>query len=933
MFLTLHLKVDNCIKTCKKQSILTKILLSNPANICIRREYTYFIAFLIQVILRMDSKTIRQKFLEFFREKQHQIVDSAPLVVKNDPTLMFTNAGMNQFKDFFLGTKVAQNRRVADTQKCLRVSGKHNDLEEVGRDTYHHTMFEMLGNWSFGDYFKKEAIAWAWELLTEVFELSKDRLYVTVFEGNKEDRLEPDQEAFDIWKSFIDESRIIYASKEDNFWEMGDTGPCGPCSEIHIDLRDDLEVAKNPGKELVNRDHPQVVEIWNLVFIQFNRMANKSLQNLPDKHVDTGMGFERLAMAIQGKKSNYDTDVFQPIIQHLAKTAGVNYGDDENTDIALRVLSDHIRAVSFAISDGQLPGNNGAGYVIRRILRRAVRYGYSNLNFKEPFLHTLVAMLADQFKEVFPELEQQKAHVANIIEQEEKTFLRTLSNGLKLMDEVVERTKAAQKKDVEGKDVFTLSDRYGFPPDLTNLIAQENDLGIDEEGFKQELAKQKARSRQDAQKSTGDWIIVNEGEAEFIGYTDDESLTKVLRYREIEVKKKKQYEIVLDTTPFYAESGGQVGDTGTFEFRAEGGNVIVPIIDTKKENDLIIHYSPKNDFVKIEDLGGTEVFAKVKGQKRRLTENNHSATHLVHSALRQVLGVHVEQRGSLVNQDMLRFDFSHNEKMTDEQIAEAERIVNQKIRENIALDERVVPYQEAIDKLGATGLFGEKYGDTVRVITFDENYSRELCGGCHVPSTGVIGFFKITTETSVAAGIRRIIAVTADEAEKFVAAQVTLVNELKDLLKNPKNLTKAVENLLQDNNNLSKQIEVLENQQVQAIKQGLLDAVTQTNGINVIAQKVSLPSADALKTLAFDLRKDQKDLFMVLASDIKGKPQIAVMISDNLVEEKSLNAGKIVKELAKEIKGGGGGQAFFATAGGKDSSGLDKVVARAGEFV
>lgn len=881
----------------------------------------------------MDSKTIRQKFLDFFREKQHQIVDSAPLVVKNDPTLMFTNAGMNQFKDFFLGTKAAQNRRVADTQKCLRVSGKHNDLEEVGRDTYHHTMFEMLGNWSFGDYFKKEAIAWAWELLTEVFELPKDRLYVTVFEGNKEDGLEPDQEAFDIWKNFIDESRIIYASKEDNFWEMGDTGPCGPCSEIHIDLRDEAEVAKQPGKELVNKDDPQVVEIWNLVFIQFNRMANKSLENLPDKHVDTGMGFERLAMAIQGKKSNYDTDVFQPIIQHLAKVAGVTYGSDENTDIALRVLSDHIRAVSFAISDGQLPGNNGAGYVIRRILRRAVLYGYTDLNFKKPFLHTLVSMLAEQFKEVFPELEQQKNHVAGIIEQEEKAFLRTLDKGLKLMDEVVARTKAAQKKEIDGKEVFTLKDRFGFPPDLTNLIASENGLRIDEEGFKKALQDQIDASSADAQKSTGDWIIVNEGEAEFIGYSDDTALTKVLRYREIEAKKKKQYEIVLDVTPFYAESGGQVGDTGTLEFRAESGNVVVPIIDTKKENDLIIHYSPKNDFTKIAGLGGVEVFAKVKQQKRRLTENNHSATHLVHSALRQVLGNHVEQRGSLVNADMLRFDFSHNEKMTDEQIAEVERIVNQKIRENIALDERVVPYQEAIDKLGATGLFGEKYGDTVRVITFDENYSRELCGGCHVPSTGVIGFFKITTETSVAAGIRRIIAVTADEAENFVATQVSLVNGLKELLKNPKNLTKAVENLLQDNAKLGKQIEALENQQVQAIKQGLLDAVTQTNGVNVIAQKVSLPSADALKSLAFDLRKDQEDLFMVLASDIKGKPQIAVMISDNLVEQKSLNAGKIVKELAKEIKGGGGGQAFFATAGGKDVSGLDKVVARVGEFV
>lgn len=884
----------------------------------------------------MDSKSIRQKFLDFFREKQHQIVDSAPLVVKNDPTLMFTNAGMNQFKDFFLGTKAAENRRVADTQKCLRVSGKHNDLEEVGHDTYHHTMFEMLGNWSFGDYFKKEAIAWAWELLTEVFELPKDRLYVTVFEGDKEDNLEPDQEAFDLWKNHIDEDRIIYASKDDNFWEMGETGPCGPCSEIHIDLRDAAEVAKKPGKDLVNQDDPQVVEIWNLVFIQFNRMANKSLQNLPDKHVDTGMGFERLAMAIQGKKSNYDTDIFQPMIQHLAKVAGTEYGKEEKTDIALRVIADHIRAIAFAISDGQLPSSNKAGYVIRRILRRAVRYGYSSLNFNEPFMYKLVSLLAEQFNEVFPELEEQKEHVAGIILQEEKSFLRTLEKGLKLLDKLMTETKAQQQTAIDGEKVFTLKERFGFPPDLTSLIAGENGLSIDEKGYKK--AEQAHIDISKMQRSLGDWMILNEGETEFIGYDETSAFTKVLRYREIEVedknKKKKQYEIVLETTPFYAESGGQVGDTGTLEFRAEEGTVTIPVIDTKKENDLIIHYSPKNDFTKVADLAQVEVFAQVKEQRRRLTENNHSATHLVHSALRQVLGDHVEQRGSLVNDAILRFDFSHNAKMTDEEITEVENIVNQKIRENIALDEkRSVPYKEAIESLGATGLFGEKYGDTVRVITFDENYSRELCGGCHVPSTGVIGFFKIVTETSVASGVRRIEAVTATKAEEYVHNQVALVNQVKELLKNPKDLPKAIENLLKEKTDLSKQIEVLENQQVQALKQGLLDNMRQTNGVNFIAQKVSLPSADALKNLAFDVRKNQENLFMVLASDIKGKPQIAVMISDNLVEEKSLNAGKIVKELAREIKGGGGGQAFFATAGGKDASGLDKVVARAEEFV
>ncbi len=882
----------------------------------------------------MDSKSIRQKFLDFFREKQHQIVDSAPLVVKNDPTLMFTNAGMNQFKDFFLGTKAPQDRRVADTQKCLRVSGKHNDLEEVGRDTYHHTMFEMLGNWSFGDYFKQEAIAWAWELLTEVFALPKNRLYVTVFEGHQEDGLKADQEAFDIWKTYIDEDRIIYAPKADNFWEMGETGPCGPCSEIHIDLRDEADIAKEPGKPLVNQDHPQVVEIWNLVFIQFNRLADKSLENLPDKHVDTGMGFERLAMAMQGKKSNYDTDVFQPMIQHIAGEAGVTYGENENIDIALRVISDHIRAISFAITDGQLPSNNKAGYVIRRILRRAVRYGYSYLNFKEPFMYTLVPRLAEQFKEVFPELEQQKAHVANTIEQEEKSFLRTLENGLKLLDKVVAETKEKQQKEIDGQKVFTLSDRYGFPPDLTNLIAEENGLKIDEKGFEQELDVQKNRSRQAQQKSTGDWEVLNDGEVEFIGYDALESFTKVLRYREIEVKKKKQYEIVLQTTPFYAESGGQVGDKGTLEFRAESGTVTIPVIDTKKENDLIIHYTPKNDFMKIADLAEVEVFAQVKKQRRQLTENNHSATHLVHSALRQVLGDHVEQRGSLVNDEVLRFDFSHNAKMTDEEIIEVERIVNEKIRENIALQEdREVPFKEATEKMGATGLFGEKYGDTVRVITFDANYSRELCGGTHVKHTGMIGFFKITTETSVSAGVRRIIAVTANQAEGFVKEQVDLVNQVKDLLKNPADLPKAVEALLNEKNDLNRRIEVLENQQVQSIKQDLLSKVKPTNGVNVIAQKVNLPSADALKSLAYDLRKDQQDSFIVLAADIQGKPQVAVMISDSLVETKSLNAGKIVKDLAKEIKGGGGGQPFFATAGGKDLTGLDKVVARADEFI
>ncbi len=877
----------------------------------------------------MKAQEIRQKFLDFFEGKEHLIVPSAPLVVKNDPTLMFTNAGMNQFKDYFLGNKTAPSSRVADTQKCLRVSGKHNDLEEVGLDTYHHTMFEMLGNWSFGDYFKREAILWAWELLTEVYKLPEDRLYVTVFEGDKSDGLEPDQEAFDLWREVIPKERIIYASKEDNFWEMGDTGPCGPCSEIHIDLRPDAERQEQDGKNLVNQDHPQVIEIWNLVFIQFNRLASGALEPLPAKHVDTGMGFERLAMAIQGKYSNYDTDVFQPIIQSIAQKAGKTYGAEPQTDIAIRVISDHIRAVAFAIADGQMPSNNKAGYVIRRILRRAVRYGYTYLDFKEPFFHSLIPQLAEQFADVFPELKEQQDFVMNAIREEEVSFLRTLDTGLKLLDEVIEQKKPGEQ--IEGETVFKLYDTFGFPKDLTALVARENDLEIDEEGFEKAMQVQKQGSQADAQKETGDWTVVNEfEETEFLGYDYLETPSKIARYRPITLKKKTQYQIVLDKTPFYAESGGQIGDTGRLELLSQGQAFTIPIIDTKKENDLIVHFTPKDDFLKLENLAEAEFKAVVNTERRQLITNNHTATHLLHAALRKVLGPHVAQKGSLVSDQVLRFDFSHHGKIETEELQKIEKIVNQKIRENIRKDERRnVPFQVATDELKAMGLFGEKYGDYVRVITFDENFSRELCGGTHVQATGQIGFFKIISEGSVAAGVRRIEAITAEKAEALVEEQYELMNELKEMLKQPKDLKKAVESLLKEKNDLLKEIEQLENQQIQGLKDELLQKAEAQNGIQLIAQRVNVPSADALKQLAFDLRAKADNLFAVLASEIKGKPQITVMISDNLVEEKKLNAGKIVKELAKEIKGGGGGQAFYATAGGKDSSGLDRVLEKA----
>jgi alanyl-tRNA synthetase len=873
----------------------------------------------------MDSKNIRQKFLDFFQSKQHQVVSSAPLVVKNDPTLMFTNAGMNQFKDYFLGNKPAPYKRVANTQKCLRVSGKHNDLEEVGLDTYHHTMFEMLGNWSFGDYFKKDALEWSWELLTKVYGLPEDRLYVSVFGGDQQENLPVDTDALEIWRRMVSEDKIIYGNKKDNFWEMGDTGPCGPCSEIHIDLRDQEEVDRIPGRELVNNDHPQVVEIWNNVFMEFNRLANGSLQPLPEKHVDTGMGFERLSMAIQGKKSNYDTDVFQPLISFIAEQAGKKYGDNKQDDIAMRVISDHIRAISFTIADGQLPSNNKAGYVIRRILRRAVRYGYTFLGFKQPFLYKLVPLLAEQFDGVFPGLKDQQDFVAKVIQEEEAAFLRTLEVGLKRLEAIKEEL-AGKSDTINGKVVFELYDTFGFPLDLTALIARENGLKIDEEGFHREMKIQKDRSRNAAAVEKGDWIMVSDEDTvpEFVGYDELETTARILRYREVEAKNKKQYQIVLDRTPFYAESGGQVGDTGYIE--AEGEKI--RITDTKKENDLIIHFADKLP-ANLE----ADFHAVVDRSSRIETQNNHSATHLLHAALKEVLGDHVNQKGSLVSNEILRFDFSHFTKVTEEELDRVEEIVNRRIRQNILIDEkRNVPIEEA-KSMGAMALFGEKYGDFVRVITFDKDFSVELCGGTHVQATGQIGFFKIISESSVAAGVRRIEALTGSKAYSYVQEQFKLINELKELLKSPRELKKSVEALVEERNKLNKEIESFQLQQAQAIKKELLSKVTAVDGVSLIAEKVELSSADAVKQIAFELKSQVDNLFLVLAAAIDGKPQITVMIADNLVQEKGLNAGSIVRELAKEIQGGGGGQPFYATAGGKDIGGLDRVVAKAASYV
>ncbi|MFL5765438.1 MAG: alanine--tRNA ligase [Bacteroidia bacterium] len=885
----------------------------------------------------MESSKVRQAFLDFFKSKGHEIVPSSPMVVKNDPTLMFNNSGMAPFKDLFLGNAPIKFPRVADTQKCLRVSGKHNDLEEVGVDTYHHTMFEMLGNWSFGDYFKKEAISWAWELLTEVYKIDKDRLYVTVFEGSKEDNLSFDQEAYDIWKQFVPEERILRGNKKDNFWEMGDIGPCGPCSEIHYDGRPDEERKKVPGAQRVNADDPQVIEIWNNVFMEFERKADGSLVKLPKQHVDTGMGFERLVRVLQGKQSNYDTDVFKPVIDKIEELSGLRYKpQDEDkhqkqliVNIAMRVIADHIRAISFSIADGQLPSNTGAGYVIRRILRRAIRYGYQSLNLKEPFMFRLVPVLANQMGQAFPELHSQKLLIEKVIREEEVSFFRTLDTGLKRIDEICANVLKEKKQIVDGSIVFELYDTYGFPVDLTSLIARGYGLSIDEAGFQKELDKQKNRSREATAVDTGDWILVDgrkaeQGGRDFVGYKTLEADSKIIQYRKVKAKGKEQFQVVLDKTPFYAESGGQVGDTGVL---IANGDKVITVLDTKKENGIIIHFVDQlpNDLTKI-------FHASVDAGRRLLTENNHSTTHLMHAALRQILGTHVEQKGSLVNDEHLRFDFSHFSKVTDEEIAKIEALVNQKIRENIPSEIREMPIEEA-KKTGAMALFGEKYGDIVRVVTFDKKYSVELCGGTHVPATGQIGAFKITSESAVAAGIRRIEAVTSVKAEQFFSQQTALVNEVKTLLKHPKDVVKTVKDLLDHNSELQKQIDRMLKEKAKGLKTELLAKKQNVNGINFIAEKIELDSADAIKDLLYEVRSQVENLFMVIGAEVKGKPSLSIIISDNLVKDKNLNAGTIMRDIAKEIQGGGGGQPFYANAGGSNLQGIPKALEKARAYL
>jgi alanyl-tRNA synthetase len=870
----------------------------------------------------MTSAEIRKQFLDFFESKGHTIVQSAPIVVKNDPTLMFTNAGMNQFKDWFLGNEIPKFKRAVDTQKCLRVSGKHNDLEEVGVDTYHHTMFEMLGNWSFGDYFKKEAIEWAWELLVDVYQLPKDRLYVTVFEGDSKEGLAFDQEAFDNWKLYIAENRILNGNKKDNFWEMGDTGPCGPCSEIHIDLRPDAERALVDGKTLVNNDHPQVIEIWNNVFMEFNRKADGSLENLPAQHVDTGMGFERLVRAIEGKTSNYDTDVFVPTIQFIENFSKIKYQfSDSKQDIAMRVMADHIRAISFAIADGQLPSNNGAGYVIRRILRRAVRYQYQFLGIKEPFMCKLTLLIAESFKNVFPELHAQKDFVSKVIKEEEVGFLRTISNGMAILNNKFD----TDEKVISGDFAFQLSDTFGFPLDLTQLIARENGFTVDEAGFQKALEEQKARSRKATELTTDDWVetlhatSLQQSQTVFLGYDQTEAEIQIVKYRKVKAKGKESYQLVFNQTPFYPEGGGQIGDAGFI------GNINdkIEIIDTKKENNLIIHFCEE-----LPENISASFTATVDTNKRKLTENNHSATHLLHAALRQVLGTHVAQKGSLVNNENLRFDFSHFSAMTKEEIAKVEQIVNQKIRENIVLDERrSVPIEEA-KTLGAMMLFGEKYGDSVRVITFDEQYSRELCGGTHVKATGQIGLFKIVSEAAVAAGVRRIEAITADAAQELVDGWQLTVYSLNKTL-NTKDILKSVEQLINEKADLLKKLEFFENEKTIAIKTNIKSEIRNSNGINVLVQLITISNAEQLKNLSFQLKTEVDNLFCVLGCVLNEKPMLSVIINDNLVKEKGLHAGNIIKELAKEIKGGGGGQPFYATAGGNDINGLQAAIEKA----
>tara|TARA_B100000809_G_scaffold233775_1_gene250737 strand:- start:8007 stop:10817 length:2811 start_codon:yes stop_codon:yes gene_type:complete len=936
----------------------------------------------------MNSSDIRNKFLEFFNSKEHQVVSSGPMVVKNDPTLMFTNAGMNQFKDLFLGNSVIKHARITDTQKCLRVSGKHNDLEEVGVDTYHHTMFEMLGNWSFGDYFKKEAIEWAWELLVDVYGIDKNKLYFTVFEGDQKDGTSMDQEAFDLWKTILEKNglttdKIIQANKKDNFWEMGETGPCGPCSEIHVDLRSDEEIAKIPGLDLVNEDHPQVVEIWNLVFMEFNRMSNGELKPLPAKHVDTGMGFERLAMVLQGKKSNYDTDVFGPLIDKISEISGVEYkytlDVSVKTDVAIRVIADHVRAVAFAIADGQLPSNTGAGYVIRRILRRGIRYGYSFLNVKEPFINELVAVLVDQMGEFFPELKAQQDIITKVIREEEDSFLRTLAKGIQRFDNYL---ATANNKVIDGKFAFELYDTFGFPIDLTELLALENEFHVDMPGFSEALLKQKERSRAAGKIVADDWKHIREDDVEeFVGYDRTEAEAFIVKYRKVLAKGKEMYQLVFHITPFYPEGGGQVGDTGYIETPFEK----VEIVDTKKENNLIIHYVdqlPEDYYTKFKAVVDTKV--------RSLTARNHTATHLLHQALREVLGTHVEQKGSLVNAEYLRFDFSHYEKVSDEKIAKIEELVNSRIKENLELNEyRAIPINEAEEK-GAMMLFGETYGDVVRMIEFGE--SRELCGGIHVENTKDIELFKIKTEGSVASGIRRIEALTSKGAADFIDRKVKdldvvleemsylkeyISNDLVVKVQTIKNTSveslahisyelnegvtfvslgedvdpsfrfssiigslsgaKAEKSIIADVKSAQKKFSKAGKQdnkvQIAAVKEQLLAQVEEINGVNVIAQKITLNDGGAIKDLAFQLKGQVDNLFLVLGAEINGKPNLTIVVTEELAKAKDLHAGNIVREAAKEMRGGGGGQPFYATAGGSYVEGVEAAIEKAKSFL
>lgn len=874
----------------------------------------------------MKSQDVRKQFLDFFQSKGHLIVPSAPIVLKDDPTLMFNNSGMAQFKEFFLGNGTPKSARIADTQKCLRVSGKHNDLEEVGIDTYHHTMFEMLGNWSFGDYFKKEAINWAWELLTEVYKIDKDILYVTVFEGSKEENVPFDQEAYDIWKTLIAEDRILLGNKKDNFWEMGDQGPCGPCTEIHVDIRSAEEKANVPGKDLVNADHPQVVEIWNNVFMEFNRKADGSLEKLPAQHVDTGMGFERLCMVLQGVQSNYDTDVFTPLIRKVESLTGAKYTvkakdeEEDKVNIAIRVIVDHVRAVAFAIADGQLPSNTGAGYVIRRILRRAIRYAFTFLNKKEPFIYELVQVLSDQMGAFFPEITAQKSLVMNVIKEEEASFLKKLEQGLHLLENVIAETEGIV---ISGGKVFELYDTFGFPKDLTELILRERGYNYDEAGFEAAMKIQKDRSREASEVSTDDWTILVDGNVEtFVGYDQTENEVKITRFRKVDSKKDgKLYQIVLDNTPFYPEGGGQVGDKGVLV----SANETIEIIDTKKESNLILHFAKKLP----ENINAT-FDAKVNKELRNQSANSHSATHLLHQALRSILGTHVEQKGSLVSPNYLRFDFSHFAKVTDEELKQVEDFVNARIREQLPLIERrSIPFAQAIEE-GAMALFGEKYGDNVRAIKFGD--SMELCGGIHVPNTADIWYFKITSEGGVAAGIRRVEAITNEAVKDFFASQENTLKEIKETLKNPQDAIKAVVSLQDENAKLKKQVEALLKEKAKNLKGELVGELQEINGVRFLAKQVDLDPNGA-KDLAYELGNLGTDLFLLLATAEDGKPMLTCYISKELVAEKGFNAGQVVRELGKYIQGGGGGQPFFATAGGKNPGGIKEALEKAIDFV